>query len=164
MTSEVRTGSAQADERAAGAAEDRRIVAKIKSGDRAAFNELLGRYDKKVYNFAFRLCGNYDDANDIASESFVRVFNSLVNFRGDSSFITWLFRIVTNVYLDDRKRKRVRPQQSLEELVELEETSVHRQIEDPGPKPDEQAEATERRDILQNAINSLEPYQRMVIV
>src|SRR2546421_237000 len=74
------------NERTASDAEDRRIVALCKAGDRGAFNELIQRYEKKVYNFAFRLCGNYDDANDIASDSFLRVYNSLAGFRGDSSF------------------------------------------------------------------------------
>ncbi len=157
------TAARRAD-RAASAAIDQQIIGRCKGGDRNAFNELMGRYEKKVYNYAFRLSGNYDEANDIASEAFVRVYNSLANFRGDSSFITWLFRIVTNVYLDERKRKRIRPQHSIEELVELEETSVHRQVEDPGPTPAQRAEEQERREILQRAIASLPDYQRMMIV
>ncbi len=151
-------------DRAASAAEDQRIIARCKQGDRSAFNELMQRYEKKVYNYAYRLCSSYDEANDIAAEAFIRVYNSLANFRGDSSFITWLFRIVTNVYLDERKRKRIRPQHSLEELVELEETSVHRQVEDSGPTPAEHAETRERSEILQRAIDSLPDYQRMMIV
>src|SRR5687767_644458 len=102
--------------------ETRRLVARCKRGERGAFDDLIRRYERKVYNFAYRLCGNYDEANDVASETFVRVYNALQNFRGESSFITWLFRIVTNVYLDEKKRQRARPYQSLEEIIELEET------------------------------------------
>lgn len=144
--------------------ETRRLVARCKRGERGAFDDLIRRYERKVYNFAYRLCGNYDEANDVASETFVRVFNALQNFRGESSFITWLFRIVTNVYLDEKKRQRARPYQSLEEIIELEETSVRRQIEDPAPTPGERVELRERTDILQAAINSLPDYQRMMIV
>ena len=144
--------------------ETRILVQRCKSGERGAFDDLIKRYEKKVYNFAYRLSGNYDEANDVASETFVRVFNALGNFRGDSSFITWLFRIVTNVYLDEKKRQRSRPHQSLEEIIELEETSVQRQIEDPGPTPEVQVQRLESTAILQNAINSLPDYQRMMIV
>jgi RNA polymerase sigma-70 factor, ECF subfamily len=144
--------------------ETRRLVARCKRGERGAFDDLIHRYERKVYNFAYRLCGNYDEANDVASETFVRVYNALQNFRGDSSFITWLFRIVTNVYLDEKKRQRARPHQSLEEIIELEETTVRRQIEDPEPTPDERVQLRERADMLQNAIDALPDYQRMMIV
>jgi RNA polymerase sigma-70 factor, ECF subfamily len=144
--------------------ETRRLVARCKRGERGAFDDLINRYERKVYNFAYRLCGNYDEANDVASETFVRVYNALHNFRGDSSFITWLFRIVTNVYLDEKKRQRARPYQSLEEIIELEETSVYRQIEDPDPTPDVHVEMRERTDMLQAAIDTLPDYQRMMIV
>jgi RNA polymerase sigma-70 factor (ECF subfamily) len=144
--------------------ETRRLVARCKRGEKGAFDDLIRRYEKKVYNFAFRLCGNYDEANDVASDTFVRVYNALHNFRGDSSFITWLFRITTNVYLDERKRKKSRPHQSLEEMVELEETTVVRQIEDPNPTPAERVEKQESMNLLQDAINSLPDYQRMMIV
>lgn len=155
---------ARAREKDINPTETRKLVARCKKGERGAFDDLMRRYEKKVYNFAFRLCGNYDEANDVASETFVRVFNALGNFRGDSSFITWLFRITTNVYLDEKKRQRARPAQSLEEIIELEETTVRRQIEDPSPTPSEQVEHHERVDMLQNAINSLPDYQRMMIV
>lgn len=151
-------------ERDANPSETRRLVARCKKGERGAFDDLMRRYDKKVYNFAYRLCGAYDEANDIAQETFVRVYNALPNFRGDSSFITWLFRITTNVYLDERKRQRARPAQSLEEIIELEETTVNRQIEDPSPGPEETVEVRERGDLLQAAINSLPEYQRAMIV
>ncbi len=155
---------AAAREKDANPTETRRLVARCKKGEKSAFDDLMRRYEKKVYNFAFRLCGNYDEANDVASETFVRVYNALHNFRGDSSFITWLFRITTNVYLDERKRKRAHPHQSLEEMIELEETTVVRQIEDPNPTPEQQIEARESVDLLQAAIDSLPEYQRMMIV
>jgi RNA polymerase sigma-70 factor, ECF subfamily len=144
--------------------ETRKLVDRCKAGERGAFDDLIRKYEKKVYNFAFRLCGHYDEANDVASETFVRVYNALPNFRGDSRFITWLFRIVTNVYLDEKKRQRARPQQSLEEIIELEETTVQRQIEDPSLTPQQTVELRERYDLLQAAINSLPDYQRMMIV
>ena len=145
-------------------AHENALIARCKKGDREAFNELIKLYESRVYNFAFRLCGKYDEANDVASETFIRLYNSLGNFRGDSSFITWLFRIATNVYLDERKRQRARPSQSLDEVMELEENSITKQLEDRGPQPHELAELSERSRILQQAISSLPDYQRMMIV
>lgn len=146
------------------ASHENAIIARCKKGDQGAFNELIKLYETRVYNFAFRLCGKYDEANDIASETFIRLYNSLANFRGDSSFITWLFRIATNVYLDERKRQRARPSQSLDEVMELEENAVTKQLEDRGPQPHELAELSERSRILQTTIATLPDYQRMMIV
>ena len=143
---------------------EQQIIARCKHGDRSAFDELIRLYESRVYNFAFRLCGRYDEANDVASETFVRLYNSLSNFRGESSFITWLFRIATNVYLDERKRQRARPSESLDELVALEENAVSRQFEDPRPGPDDLAQLQERTDLLQKAILTLPDYQRIMVV
>src|ERR1043166_112112 len=142
-------------DRSAEEAVDRRIIERCRKGDRDAFNELIIRYEKRIYNYAFRLSGSYDSANDIASDTFLRVYNSLGNFRGDSSFITWLFRIVTNIYLDSKKRDRPRPAQSRDEIIELGESSVTVQIDDRSPGPAQQAESHERTDLLQAAISAL---------
>lgn len=144
--------------------QERLLLERCRQGDRDAFDALIRSYEKKVYNFAYRMCGNYDLANDIAADTFVRVFNSLGNFRGDSSFITWLFRITTNVYLDERKRQRSRPSESLEEVIALEESNVRRQIEDDSPSPAEHAETRERAEMLQAAITSLQYDHRLMIV
>jgi RNA polymerase sigma-70 factor (ECF subfamily) len=150
------TTGAQADERA--------LIERCKRGDRVAFDDLIRRYERRVYNFAYRLTHDHNDAEDVASETFVRIYNSIGNFRGDASFVTWLFRVVTNIYLDECKRRRARPQQSLEEMVELEESSVRRQVEDPSPTPAQVAEARERTAILRRAIATLPEYQRVMVV
>ncbi len=146
------------------AIEERLLIDRCKRGDKDAFDALMRRYERKIYNFSYRLCGNYDEASDITADTFVRLYNSLGSFRGDSSFITWLFRIVTNIFLDQRKRVKARPQVSLEEMIELEDMSVTRQVEDTGPSPEDRAVGAERTDILQTAINSLPEYQRLMIV
>ncbi len=143
---------------------DKLLIDRCKRGDRDAFDTLVRAYEKRVYNLAYRLSGSYDEANDISIDAFLRVFQALKMFRGDANFSTWLFRIVTNVYLDRRKRTRNKQHVSLEEYVELEENSVARQIEDPGPTPDIVAESHERAAILQSAIASLPDYQRTMVV
>ena len=85
-------------------------------------------------------------------------------FRGDANFSTWLFRIVTNVFFDRRKRMKNKQHLSLEEYIELEENSVVRQVEDPNPTPEQRTELNERTHILQSTINELPDYQRAMIV
>ena len=144
--------------------EERLIIDKCRAGDRNAFDVLIRGYEKRVYNLAYRLSGNYDEANDISIDAFIRVFQAIKLFRGDANFSTWLFRIVTNVYLDRRKRMKNKQHLSLEEYIELEENSVARQIEDPSPTPGAMAENNERSAILQQAIASLPDYQRVMII
>jgi RNA polymerase sigma-70 factor (ECF subfamily) len=144
--------------------EERRLIERSRRGELAAFDELVRRYERSVYNTAYRLSGSYDDASDIAQEAFVRAWNNLKSFRGDSAFSTWLYRIVTNVFLDDRKRRRARPHRSLEEEMDLEESSVTRQFEDPSPGPQEMAEGDERRRLLEQAIATLPEAQRAMVV
>jgi RNA polymerase sigma-70 factor (ECF subfamily) len=143
---------------------EKSLINKCKQGDIAAFNDLVQRYEKRVFNFAYRMAGNYDDANDVAQEAFIRVFNSISTFRGDANFTTWLYRIVTNVYLDERKKQKAHLQSSLEDYIELEENVVTRQIEDGGPTPDHIVETAERDGILQQAIQELPEYQRIMVV
>ena len=109
--------------RAVVSAEEKALIERCKRGDLAAFNDLVRKYEKQVYNFAYRLTGNYDDANDVAQDAFLRVFNAIGTFRGDASFSTWLFRITTNVFLDERKRAKAHPHASLDEYLELDESS-----------------------------------------
>jgi RNA polymerase sigma-70 factor (ECF subfamily) len=140
------------------------IIERCKNGEKEAFDALFRAYEKRVYNLAYRLSGSYDEANDISMDAFLRVYQALRLFRGEANFSTWLFRIVTNVYLDRRKRMKNKMHLSLEEYIELEENSVARQVEDPAPTPDRQAERRERNEIIQKAVSELPDYQRAMIV
>jgi len=166
VASEKRTKKEQAMSRAGpeGLPEDRELIERCKRGDIGAFDQLFRRYTRQVYNYAFRMIPNYDDANDIAQEAFVRAFNSIRSFRGDSNFSTWLFRIVYNVSLDEIKRRKGRYLLSLDEQLELEEDSLTRQVESESPSPDELVEKQERDRILQEAIETLPEYQKAMIV
>ena len=114
--------------------DERKLIERCRAGDAAAFNVLVRRYERTIFSTAYRLCGAHDDASDIAQEAFVRAWNNLKSFRGEAAFSTWLHRIVTNVFLDDRKRRRARPTRSLDEALDLDESSVQRQFEDPSPR------------------------------
>jgi RNA polymerase sigma-70 factor (ECF subfamily) len=145
------------------AEEDAALIRRARAGDQLAMDELVQRHYRNVFNLAFRLSNNYDDAQDIVSEAFIRVHNALPNFRGDASFSTWLHRIVKNVFLDERKKQRIRTHSSLEEMVELEDSSVSRQVEDPAPGPQAAVERDERSTIIQQAVMTLPQNQRLMI-
>ena len=151
---------------AEGSGGDRDLVERSRGGDVAAFDLLMRRYEKQVYNTAYRLSGSYDDASDIAQEAFLRAWNNLRSFRGDAAFSTWVFRIVTNVFLDERKRARARREhRSLDDvLAPAGENTVARQFEDTAPGPQERIEQHERQAILQRAIVSLPEAQRVMVV
>ena len=143
--------------------DERALIQRCKDGKPGAFDELVSRYEKRVFNFAYQIAGTYDDAWDVSQEAFVRVFNSIGTFRGDANFSTWIYRIITNVFLDERKKAKRHRQTSLDEYIELEENSVTRQIVDEKPTPDLLAEQKEKNRALHDAINSLPDYQRVIV-
>ena len=81
------------------------IVRKVLGGDANAFETLVLEYEKNVYNIALRMTGNSEDAADMTQEAFIKAYNSLQSFRGDSKFSVWLYRIVSNVCLDFLRSK-----------------------------------------------------------
>ncbi len=155
--------SKSSEERELERASERALITRCKNGEIGAFDELFTRYEKRVFNCALHICGNYHDASDITQEAFLRVFNSISTFRGDANFLTWVYRIVTNVFLDERKKSKAHRQTSLDEYIELDESSVARQIVDDAPLPADVVEAGERAQIVQAAIKSLPEYQRIIV-
>ncbi len=143
---------------------DELLVERAKRGDVAAFEQLISQYEKKVYNLAYRLTGSHEDASDVAQEAFIRVYNSLPEFRGDSSFATWLYRIVNNVGMDElRKRKRQRVT-SLDDTVTVDDGEISRQLADGADGPEQALERVETQRAVQESINSLDEEYRMVVV
>ena len=89
------------------------IVQQVLEGNTNAFEELVLEYEKKVYNVALRILGNSEDAADMTQEAYIKAFNSLSGFRGDSKFSVWLTRIVSNLCLDFLRSRSRRPTVSL---------------------------------------------------
>ncbi len=86
------------------------LISLCKRGDLSAYDRLMQRYEKRVYALCFRMAGNQDDAADLAQEAFLKAFRALPSFNGQAQFSTWLYRIVTNTCLDERRRQARRPQ------------------------------------------------------
>lgn len=97
MASPTNTG----DERKS---EDQELIERAIAGDHKAFRVLVERYQRKVYTIAYGIVRNQDTAMDVAQDAFVKVHRHLPNFKGDSSFYTWLYRIVVNLCIDKKRR------------------------------------------------------------
>lgn len=139
------------------------LVSKAKAGDVAAFEQLIEAYQKKVYNLALRMTGNQEDAADLAQEAFIRVFRSISGFKEQSSFSTWIYRITTNVCLDEIRKRKNRKVISIDEDIHMDDGEMKRQIVSDDPLPDKMAERAELRNIVNDAINSLPEDQKVVI-
>ncbi|PKM87063.1 MAG: RNA polymerase subunit sigma-24 [Firmicutes bacterium HGW-Firmicutes-12] len=143
---------------------DEELVNRSKSGDINAFEELVCRYERKIYSLTYRLMGNHEDANDFAQEAFLKAFQAIQNFRGEASFITWISRIATNVCRDElRKRYRIKTE-SLDEKITLDEGEVVKQHISPEPGPAELYEQRDFQERIQRYINTLSPEFRLVLI
>src|SRR5271156_2535660 len=95
---------------------ERTLVAEAQAGSRAAFEELVHRYDRDVLRLALNLMKRPEDARDVYQEAFLKVYRNLHRFRFECSFYTWLYRIVTNVCLDQLRRRQSRPEDQAPEV------------------------------------------------
>jgi RNA polymerase sigma-70 factor (ECF subfamily) len=144
--------------------EDQVLISRAQEGDRSAFNTLIRKHEARAYQYAYRLTRNQEEAADVVAEAFVRVYNALHNFKGQSAFSTWLYRILTNCYLDTRKKGKGRTIVSLEAVLHTPEGDMERQIEDPSATPHDEAERDERETRVEDAVGLLPEYQRAMIV
>ena len=126
------------------AQEDTTFIERFQRGHQDAFDGLVQRNKGRAYQYAFRLTKNPDEAADIVAEAFVRVYRSLKNFKGESSFSTWLYRIETNCFLDMRKKAHCRKDVSLDDALLLNDGYVDTQIADTRETPHDHLERGER--------------------
>jgi RNA polymerase sigma-70 factor, ECF subfamily len=137
------------------------LIARAQAGDRRSFDELVARSYPLVFNTAYRVLGDMDQAADATQAAFVRAYRSLPNFRGSSSFTTWLYRIVTNVCLDMVRGQRRRPQSFTEEAEDTE--TPDRDTPDERAGPEERALQSELQTAVHEALQRLRPEHRTVL-
>jgi RNA polymerase sigma-70 factor (ECF subfamily) len=146
---------------------DETLIQRILDGDAYAFEQLVERYQQKVFNIAFRMSGNHEDALDLSQESFLRAYRALHRFKGQSAFSTWLFRIVNNTCIDALRKRKRQPLvvMSTDSSIETEEGEY--QIEFPAPEgenPEEQTLNKELREQVQLALSRLSEEHRLALV
>lgn len=144
--------------------DDDLLIRRFQQGDRAAFDDLVSRHSQRAFQYAFRLTKNTDEASDIVSDAFLRVFTALPQFKGNSSFSTWIYRIITNCFLDLRKRDKRKQTVGLEIATANDDGDFERPIESDDPMPEELAVRGEQIERLNDAIHRLPDYQRSMIV
>lgn len=140
------------------------IIQRVKTGDVNAFELLVREYEKNVYNLALRMVKNPDDAADMTQEAFIKAYNSLSFFRGDSKFSVWLYRIVSNVCLDYLRSVSRHPAVSLSvENDEGEETELD--IPDESQSPEELLERKLTRESVRRGLEVLpEDYRQILLL
>lgn len=139
------------------------IVRKVLGGDANAFEALVLEYEKNVYNIALRMMGNSEDAADMTQEAFIKAYNSLQSFRGDSKFSVWLYRIVSNVCLDFLRSKNRRPTVSLSvEDDDGEDTQLD--VADESQSPELLLDRKLTRESVRRGLDSLPPDYRQILL
>lgn len=143
---------------------DAQIVQACKNGDRDAFNELMEKYQDMVFGMAYSLLSDYEDAKDASQEIFIKVYKSISSFKGQSAFTTWLYVICRNV-CNDILRKRQKGGATIISLdADTDDESPVREVKSDAPTPEERAEMNETQRLVRDAINSLKPEYREILI
>ncbi len=141
---------------------DRELVEKAKRGDQSAFEQLVLDNQNRVYSLALRLCGDREEAADLAQEAFVRAWQGLGSFQGESSFATWVYRLTTNLCIDHLRKKKRR--EGIEPAVSLDDETSGFEPADREQDPQLQLERSERGQALARGLARLPDWQRQVLV
>ena len=143
--------------------DDSALVRAARQGDTAAFEELVARHRDKIYARAFTMVRNEEEAIDLSQEAWIKGWQRLPQFLGESSFATWITRIVINGCLDYLRKKKRQRIESIEELNE-ESGGVERQMAVVTVNPTARLERAELRQRIDQALGQLSPEQRTVLV
>ena len=145
---------------------DTDLIVQAQKGDQSAFEELVYRYDRNVLSIALRYALNEDDAKDLYQEVFIRVYRGLKNFRFQSEFSTWLFRITTNVCLTYKSRSKEHLKISINSNYNSddEEDKTMKELVYDGSSPEEISSGSDLGDLVNAAVETLSPKQKMTFI
>jgi RNA polymerase sigma-70 factor (ECF subfamily) len=144
--------------------DDLTLVQASKNGDVAAFEQLVKRYDRTLFRIAQSVTHSREDSQDAVQEAFLKAYQHLGDFRGDSQFSTWLIRITLNHSLMKLRKLRRTKEVSLDEDFETDENVLPREVIDWAPNPEQVYSVSELRNILIKTIEELQPILRTVFV
>ena len=142
--------------------DDLALVERCRAGDVTAFEPLVEKYRARVYRLAFNVLRDAEEARDVAQEAFIRAWEGLPGFRGQSAFYTWLFRIAMNIASDRARQRAARGRAFGTERVEGEQWE--RELIDPGEAPDARAGRAETRRQIARALEALPQHHRAIIM
>ena len=138
------------------------LVTEAKAGSYEAFEDLVNRYEKKIYRLGMNITGNREDAEDVLQETFLKAFEHLADFREDSRFYTWIVRIGVNEALMKLRKRRAEKMVPMDDLVGDDGEVIPREFTDWKPNPEQQLTRAELEDILETAAKALPPTFRAV--
>jgi RNA polymerase sigma-70 factor (ECF subfamily) len=140
------------------------ILAQARTGDAKAFSELLRRYERKIFRLALHITQNREDAEDVLQETFLKSFEHLDQFQGQSKFYTWIVRIAVNQALMKLRKRKTDRSVSLDDAIDTGEDTVAREIAAWDENPEERYSREELNEILTSAVDGLTPIYRAVFV
>jgi RNA polymerase sigma-70 factor (ECF subfamily) len=142
------------------------LVKRCQAGEADAFDELVVRYRTRIFGMIYNMVHNEQDAWDLAQDSFVKAWKSMKRFRGQSSFYTWMYRIVMNVTIDWLRKKQIKGAGAeFDDSIQLKEIDpASKTVPKPDALPYERMQQTEIRAQIDNAISQLTPEHRAVIL
>ena len=161
----ARLSAEQLEARQQQRAEDDELIRAAQKGDRSAFDALVRRYDRSVLRLALHMLGNEQDAQDVHQDAFIKAYRHLSNFRFECSFYTWLYRIVTNLCLDQLRRRKSRkedPSTVMDAAGEEMDLMANLQDERATANPARELERKNMHAAIQDALDSLTPRERTV--
>jgi len=144
--------------------EDRQALERARGGDVEAFGQLVSKYQDRIVNILYRFTRDYEDAVDLAQETFIRAFRGLEKFKGTSTFFTWLYRIALNQALSHTRSRKSRP--PAREFSEAEEKrGIAEAASDPASNPVRTVEQRELHRLIGDALSRLdEPLREAIIL
>lgn len=144
---------------------EKELIKKCKEGYVEAFEELISSHQTRVYNIALKMLKNEEDAYDASQDALLKAFKYIKNFKEESSFSTWIYRITVNVCLDMiKKNKEKRNVISIEQQISLKDNDVTIQFEDKSQNVMEDILKNERKKVLHEAIDALPAHHREMII
>ena len=139
------------------------LVQRAQQGDLSAYDELVHRYQERIYGTVYHMTSNHEDANDLAQETFIKGFQALKSFKGDSSFYTWVYRIAVNKTINFIKQRRNRTHLSLNDL-DFNAENVPEMVNMVSHKtPRREVGLSELQEKLNGALQKLSPVHRLVV-
>ena len=144
-------------------AEERELIKKAVQGDEASFEALILSCKGRAYSLAYRYMNNEEDAQDVLQEAFIKIYRGLSSFNMDSSFDTWVYRIVVNAANDAlRKRKKTAALQLI--YTDDEDRNPAEEVPDDAPTPEEALESKEHENYITECLNKLDEEHRQVLI
>lgn len=146
--------------------EDDGLVERARTGDVKALEEIVTRYEDRIYRFGYRMCGHDEDARDVLQDTFLAVLRHIGGYRGEGRFVNWLYKIASSACLKKRRRRKDEPDHpiSLDDEGRDDGVPLVQRLASPIPTPDEEADREQLRRRLQEAVMRLPEHYRIVLI